>query len=58
VIVMIFEAVPHPDQKSAYFDAAAALRPPSEQISREPSMAMRSRRAPATPSDVGARRTR
>jgi heme-degrading monooxygenase HmoA len=32
VIAVIFEAVPHPDQRSAYFDAAALLRPQLEKI--------------------------
>jgi heme-degrading monooxygenase HmoA len=32
VIAVIFEAVPHPDKKHAYLDAAAMLRPQLEQI--------------------------
>lgn len=32
MIAVIFEAVPHPDQRNAYFDAAAALRPQLEKI--------------------------
>jgi heme-degrading monooxygenase HmoA len=32
VIAVIFEAVPHPDQRDAYLDAAAALRPQLEKI--------------------------
>ena len=32
MITVIFEAQPHPDQKQAYLDAAAALRPQLEHI--------------------------
>ncbi|QDZ29819.1 antibiotic biosynthesis monooxygenase [Noviherbaspirillum sp. UKPF54] len=32
MIAVIFEALPHADQKQAYLDAAAALRPYLEQI--------------------------
>jgi heme-degrading monooxygenase HmoA len=32
MIVVIFEALPHPDRKQAYFDAAARLRPALEHI--------------------------
>ena len=32
MIAVIFEAVPYPDQRNAYLDAAAALRPQLEKI--------------------------
>jgi len=32
MIAVIFEAVPHPDRRDAYLDAAAALRPELETI--------------------------
>ena len=32
MIAVIFEAVPHPGQRNAYLDAAAALRPQLEKI--------------------------
>jgi heme-degrading monooxygenase HmoA len=32
MIAVIFEVVPHPDQRGAYLDAAAALRPQLEKI--------------------------
>jgi heme-degrading monooxygenase HmoA len=32
MIAVIFEAVPHPDKRNAYLDAAASLRPELEKI--------------------------
>lgn len=32
MIAVIFEATPHPDRRTAYFDAAAALKPRLDQI--------------------------